>query len=662
MKIGFVLGSLLLTQAAVPSLWSQPASPSGGAALTAQGGVSITPANLQKMLVTAGDPCLGAPVFSPAPPPQGPDPEQTPPVLKQWRACFPTPGGLPADPQIAAGQSRLVITTQTRLGIFEKSGTYLGSVTADKFFEPLGLDDVAPGLKVYRDFRAVYDERRRRFWVGATVSNRVVDPAKRRVMFAVGVSKTTDPLDGWWLYWWDAVTGYGDAGSPVYQAGDVADDPFLGIDAFGVHQTNRVSNGGVDRYWRVAFFRGSSLANGVPASGWQYWDLTNVGGSAAWQIQPVVHHGLSPRAYYVSRQGGNRIVVWGLSNPLSPAQNITRAVLPLSSPWALPPNAPQSGSGQLVRMDRMGNALMKAVYRNDRLYLVSTDGVRWERSGPLYASVRSQRLDVSTFPALSTAAPDFFDNHLGPNSEIDDDPGDHNHSGWPTVEVNGWGHIAFSYARSGATLFPEMRWSLHKANEPEAQASRRVRAGAAPYAIPGNASAVLPWGEVSGASVDPYDDIAVWMTHQYATSGGGGSSGNYGIWVAKVFGQLVINVINYAIRPDVVDGIDPGMPIDFEQVFANMGDGPVERFDVAVLLVSEDGRRIPLGMLSHNGLRPGESETLKAHLTVPLDTPAGKYHLQSIADPFNVIEEYDETDNRTTSVEVVQILEGQRGE
>jgi len=173
---------------------------------------------------------------------------------------------------------------------------------------------------------------------------------------------------------------------------------------------------------------------------------------------------------------------------------------------------------------------------------------------------------------------------------------------------------------------------------------------------------VLPWGEVSGASVDPYDDVAVWMTHQYATSGGGGSFGNYGIWVAKVFGQLVVNIINYAIRPDVVDGIDPGMPIDFEHVFANMGDGPVERFDTAVLLVNEEGRRIPLGIVSHKGLRPGESETLKARLTVPLDTPAGQYHLVSITDPGNVIEEYDDTDNRAISVETVQILEGRQGE
>jgi hypothetical protein len=166
---------------------------------------------------------------------------------------------------------------------------------------------------------------------------------------------------------------------------------------------------------------------------------------------------------------------------------------------------------------------------------------------------------------------------------------------------------------------------------------------------------------VSGASVDPYDDTAVWMTHQYATSSGG-SLGNYGIWVAKVFGKLVVNVINYAIRPDVVDGVDPGMPIDFVAIFANMGDGRVERFDIAVFLVSEEGRRIPLGIVGHKGLRPGESETLKASLTVPVGTPAGKYHLQSITDPRNAIEEYDETDNTTTSVEFIEVLEGRKGE
>jgi hypothetical protein len=46
---------------------------------------------------------------------------------------------------------------------------------------------------------------------------------------------------------------------------------------------------------------------------------------------------------------------------------------------------------------------------------------------------------------------------------------------------------------------------------------------------------VLPWGDTSGASVDPTDDTGIWIAQQYA-SNTANNNGNYDIWVAKFFG------------------------------------------------------------------------------------------------------------------------------
>jgi hypothetical protein len=620
-----------------------PASPSGGSSIRAYGGVSLDRKELQE-LINVKDPCWNAP---PTPvPPQGPsNPAQTPPLTTQWRPCFPAQGGRTVDPQIAVSPTRVVVTSQARLGFYEKSGSYLGSITARQMFAPLGLDDGSvDAVNLYRDLRAIYDGYRGRFWLQATGFTRSQpDPGKRKTITAVAVSKSQSPLDGWYLYWWDAVNDFGNPAGSVYQAGDLAEEPFLGIDPIAIQQANGVFNSGNHRYWRIAFFPAAAMAAGTPGplAGWQYGDLKNPNGGAAWMVQPVVHHGATTRAYYTSRQGTSQAVVWAVSNPFQPGQQLTRVAVTMPSAWNTPVNAPQAGSPDIIRMNRLGTSVLKADYRNGWLHLVTNDAKNWFGDGML-SSIRLVRMDVTGYPFIPTSG-GFINRVVGQNDGIDDPSDAHIHYAWPAVAVNASGHMVTVFSRSGAGLFPEARYSAYFSNESDMRASRVLKAGEAPYAIPG-LSGLLPWGETAGASVDPYDDKAVWMTHQYS-SADPGALGNHDLWVGKVLGGQVIDIFVQAIRESDPPEGGPGMPVDIVYQLRNEGDGLAESIPVEVFLVGEDGRRVLLSATEQKGLEPGTETLVRETVVIPRDTAPGHYQIRIVADPANRNPEYSEDNN-----------------
>jgi len=640
----FALGiAIVITSAPV---WAQvPASASGGSSIRAHGGVNLDRLRLQRIILAGDDPCWKAPP-APTPFPGVSFSWQTPPLTTQWKPCFPKQGGLTVDAQIAVSPTRVVVTSQRRMGFYEKSGSYLGSLTARQMFAALGLDDgTEDAINDYRDLRAVYDTYRNRFWLSATgLTRNQPDPGKRRSVTAVAVSKSSSPLDGWYLYWWDAVNDFGNPAGGVYQAGDLAEDPYVGIDPAAVHTANGVFNAGSHRYWRIAFFPAALMASGTPGplAGWQYGDLKNPNGGAAWMVQPVVHHGPTSRAYYAGRQGGGDAVVWAISNVLQPGQQIARTAVAMTA-WNKPVNAPQQGSADLIRMNRLGTAVLKATFRNGWLHLVTNDAENWFGDGML-SSIRLARMDVTGFPTIPTSG-GFIDRRFGMNHPTEDDPKARVHYAWPAVAVNGAGDMIVVYGRSGSTLFPEARYSAYFPNEGDIRHSRLLREGDGPYDIPFWASPVLPWGETAGASPDPYDNEAVWMCHQYA-SHSSAPLGNHDLWVGKVLGEQVIDVAVYAIREES----DPptgggGMPWEIAYRARNEGDGPVTAIPITVYLVGADGGRVQVSASELRGLAPGEETLVRETITIPRGTPAGRYQILIVADEANGIPEYSETNN-----------------
>ncbi len=293
-------------------------------------------------------------------------------------------------------------------------------------------------------------------------------------------------------------------------------------------------------YWHVVFYPADKLAKGTSADGWQYWDLTDPDGTPTSTIQPVVHHGSTAGAYYASRNGNNGIVVWLLTDPLTPKQQLSRVQVTVD-PFGNPVSAPQKGSSKLIKMTNLGNEVLKAVYRFPFLYLVTNDARDWFGDGKPLSSIRLIRMSVVGFPVIPPT-PD-LDRTFGKNSSIDDEPNDHVYYAWPAIEVNKSYDMVIVYSRSGTKLYPEVRFSAYYDEESDIRPSRLLKAGETSFDIsvdlPCSSSGTtqcLPWGDTAGASVDPSDDTAIWIAQMYARNpkNGATNNGNFDVWVGKV--------------------------------------------------------------------------------------------------------------------------------
>jgi len=190
------------------------------------------------------------------------------------------------DPQIASGHEVVVVSSNTIVGFYDKTGALLPALAPDPnkrppppwtnpisvaaLFAPLvtslaanhnlpaGVDPATFGFNQFYDNRVIFDPYRNRFWIGALAINANtkneklgLTPAQRgarRTKFLLAVSVTEDPRYGWHLYWWDATKddgayNYGEDGKGfIFVPGDSGDYPYIGIDNGFFVQTNIVGH------------------------------------------------------------------------------------------------------------------------------------------------------------------------------------------------------------------------------------------------------------------------------------------------------------------------------------------------------------------------------------------------------------------------------------
>lgn len=560
---------------------------------------------------------------------------QTPPPVTSWKGL--DSHNAPADPQIAASSTHVVTTLVRWIGFYSKSGTLLAELSSPMFFAPLGLDDgTAEGIDIYSDMRVIFDEYRKRFWVGAVSRSSEVTAAENRSLVTIAVSKTENPLDGWYFYWWDAAVNWG-VPNPGWEPGDSADYPMIGIDPVAFHVVHMIGNdvtNEIPRYERLQFLPAGPLASGQAASGWHYYDLLNPDGTEAGLIQPVVHHGPTGRAYYVSRPGANtsdKVVVWALSDALTPSQQLNRVEVSMPTAWNQPLNASQLGSSKLIRMTNLGTSPLKAVYRLPFLYFSTNDGPTPQVSQ--FTTVRFVRMSVLAFPNVPTdPATGFISRTFGGSSSIDDPPGAQMFYGWPAVEVNKQHDAVVVYARSGPTIYPEIRFSAYMANENDIRPSRLLKAGEVTYDYPlaSDVAQVLRWGDLAGASVDPKDDTGIWIAHQYAVAGP--SSNNYAIWVGKVFGKAYYDwhfLKDLLVSPAEITA---GHSVEVVGEIGNQGDGESPETELVISLGRGKGGP-QLAAVPIRGLPPGGVYPIRVPVSVPKNLRPGEYELWAEVSP-----------------------------
>ena len=571
----------------------------------------------------------------------------------------------PSDPTIAASATHLVVTGQA-IAAYDKAGhVVIPTESPYAFFFPLSktLSDTL-GMSYYFDTRAIYDSYRGRFWVAALVENRAHESDTLRLTkVVVAVSKTGNPLDGWYDYYWDAVAhdGTGLNGDVLGYGGDYDS---IGVDATAFYETNKVSNDktSVEAYWHVSFFPAASLASGTFASGWEYSDLTNPVACGGDQtpagvdvMQPAVHHGPAPRAYLVSRCGSAQVVVWAITDPLGPGQKIQRVAVSVNA-FQAPVDAPQpGGTGITIKMTNV-NGFLKAVYRDNRLYATGMDARSWfsPTDPSRYTSIRLVGLDVSAFPSVTVTI-----DHTFGGPAIDDPPGAKPYYGWPALEVNKFGDAALVYARSGTVITPEIRYSAYLTGETEIRRPRLLQAGEVPYTLTKAGETSAPWGDNAGASVDPYDDTGIWLAHQYPIPYVPGVNQGWAIWVSKVFGSTWPD---WTIPgPPVVIQTNPGLccapvppggPVEIVATFYNQGDGAGPVSQANVFLSQSQAASLSdtlIGQMTVGALASGATLSVTQTFTVPLATVPGLYYVTVVANANHQFVEYSTTNNRGSS-------------
>ena len=550
-------------------------------------------------------------------------------------------GGFAGDPTIAASNTYVVVTNRADLSFYNKAGQVLyGPTSVYQFFQP--LSSVITSTTGFFDARVIYDAYRDRFWVVAMHGSSLGSVCKYNF---IAVSKTQNPLDGWYQYYYDCVA----TADASFKSSYYGDYPTLGINACCIFQSNIVVDmqpSRTNKYSRVIFFDAAQMAAGSSfgsVSGWQYWDIPYPGTSSRVLdlIQMVVHHTDPGRAYLITQPStdASKMIVWAIQAPLQPSQSLSAQTVSVAT-FNGAGTAPQLGTSRQIKMDNLLNWPIKAVYRNGKLYAVMNDRFDWFSDAQLLSSIRLLRLDVSSFPTVGVD----IDRTFGKNSSSDDNPADHMYYGWPAIEVNSSADMAIVYARSGAPIDPEVRYSAYYHADADISPSRQLKAGEAPYA---QTNPQQFWGDTSGASLDPYDDTAIWLAQQYATSEA--SSNNYDIWVSKVFGaphpELSVSALSHCC-PVVV----AGETLTVSWTIWNQGDGSATP-DVGVYLstnsiISTFDTRIDLRSRS---LASGEAKAATLALTVPPGLAPGVYYVGAIVDPGNAIAEYDESNNGALS-------------
>jgi hypothetical protein len=473
------------------------------------------------------------------PKPTGPLPN-TPAPTKSWQATLQGKGGYPADAQIAVSKSHVIVSNRQVMRYYDKNGNALGNQIGSNAFFTAGLnlkDAAGNAINVFNDLRCIFDSYRKRFWVTAYAYSSAanVPLSKQRSYIPMAVSKTQNPLDGWYFYYTDGAAQQGNANSSIWQPGDAPDYPIIGIDKVAVTITHSVASAN-RKYWRVIMFPADPFAAGNFQSGWQFWDLKNPDGSAMGLTAPAVHHGTPSggRAYWLSRQGSDEIVVWAITHPFDNQRHVEAVAVKSAWGFSSPVNGQQKGSTKVIKFTNLGTAVMKAAYRNGFLHMVTNDAHDWGAIGKVRTSNHYLRLPVSEWPKVpAPPASGGVDRVFGgghPNEEL----GGLKHYGWAAVEANKNGDAIMGYVRTGEKLYPEVRASLYKANESDIRPSQQVKAGDKSADNPNvsGANGIIYWGDTSGASVDPSDDVGIWIAQEYASNTADGN-GNYDIWVAK---------------------------------------------------------------------------------------------------------------------------------
>ena len=420
---------------------------------------------------------------------------------------------IPPDVSGAVGPTRVVCNFNNNVRVQDKiTGAELLTVGQPTFWDPVITDKSL--LNELTDPRTAFDPFHN-VWIVATQT--VTDPGL--VLF--GVSKTSDPAGGWWLY------------SAQFSGSYLLDFPMLGFNRNWICVT-------INRYSKsFVFSRGIAvMADYAAARAGTLAGVTTFdpgGGAVGFCSSPALTMSATEDSLFVvthlSSSAASYQVDVITGTPSTPIYTSGSAQTRPGGGWSqgsgnlLPQSAPNAGTsacGSIPCPIEVQDSQVRSdpVYRVDattgRGYLYYTQTI--ELSGPTRTAVQWTKLT----PAGGGANPAFAD-----GGRIDDPTGV-NWYAYPHIAVNDVGDFIVGYSRFGTTFHPSAGYSWH--DHTDGLGTMRdpqiFKAGEDYYHQTfGKATGRNRWGDFTTAQVDPSDDHSLWVLQEYAESRTGTDDG-----------------------------------------------------------------------------------------------------------------------------------------
>lgn len=597
-------------------------------------------------------------------------------------------GYLAADTNLGVSRTHVVVSSYILLEFYSKAGKRLQRLSVYDLFAPLNLDHEstlptyqkakAKGLKMqpvgaFFDARCLFDEYRKRFFVVAlahNVYNKGDSPFAnfRLNKFAIAVSKSENPLDGWYLFWVDAVPGDGTnyVGETAQgnTQGTGTDYPLLGIDPYGFYMTCIAIRANGARFAHLTFFPAEPMTNGTLAAGWTFNDslrapnaTTPYGGV----LQPMVHHGDTATTYFLSNGSSESLLLWKLTDHLKPTMKMQSFSVPikkLNPICAFVPSANRnvcadadqknsstySNPGRIANSN-LGNEVIKAVYRNNTVY-----GVMNDASYLVDVPVRTDTRIVK-IPNVSGAGP------FTPS--VDEKFSDGNlavHNSWASLEVNQNNDVGIVHGAMGTSIFPSVKYRVLANGQTAVSDAQLAKEGEDSMIFltdhddnPSTPNIPLDGmllHDCNGAAVDPFDDTAIWLAAPYTTKLSVRSNDNFGIWLTKVYGAKHPDLIISELKPSR-RVYHPGEQLNVAATIHNQGDGATSGSVLLTAHLSSDPAVSvldpKLGDASIGILGSNQNSVQIIPYTIPPNTTPGVYWIGAFVLP--AVGEYSTTNN-----------------
>ncbi len=452
------------------------------------------------------------PVFAPGD-------QLTPAPLVSWTDQGVMGGGKP-DTQIMVSRTHVVLVTTGGVGFFDKAGHKIAALSTTDFFtrnktkmpdgnlmaDFLAANKNAKPAWGFGDCKGLYDPHRGRFWFLATFNNAY--PGDGRMFWAIAVSNNEDPTQGWRAFV-----------VPAHRRDDQrytnSDFPMIGMDKEAFYVSVEVLVGNPEdqskNYEYVLALNADDVAAGKDLAAVRTAELTDWPDPQTHKrlkqglLMPAINTGVkeSLSMKFVTAFS-TTAGIWSLRNPFSQHPEIRAWTVPMNSigPGTAGVQAQQKGTPQLMPI-ALNGAIVSVTQSGDDVCFAAQDVVRYPGDKKPYVAVRY--LEVSD--AKPFTAPPHTVKDIKYSATSPEETGARRHYVIPSAMVNSAGDAVVVENSVGQSIYQEARATSIYHDSASADCSALIRPGEGPN--------TGGWGDIAKGTLDPADNIAIWVATQF---------------------------------------------------------------------------------------------------------------------------------------------------